>query len=138
MYRISLKGERKLATWQIILIILVGLTVYAAIMFFRQKRVLKKLNEEEFRAGYRKAQLIDVREANEFDAGHILGARNIPLSQMKTRLKEIRPDQPVYFYCQSGMRSGRAAQMLSSKGYQELYHLEGGFKKWTGKVKKKN
>lgn len=95
------------------------------------------MKEEEFRAGYRKAQLIDVREPNEFEGGHILGARNIPISQLKTRMKEIRPDQPVYLYCQSGLRSGRAAQTLYRKGYRELYHLEGGFKKWSGKIKKK-
>ncbi|CAH0345708.1 Sulfurtransferase [Bacillus sp. CECT 9360] len=89
-------------------------------------------------AGYRKAQLIDVREPNEFEAGHILGARNIPLTQLKTRLKELRTDKPIYLYCQSGLRSGRAAQMLHRKGYKELYHLKGGFKQWSGKIKTKN
>ena len=99
---------------------------------------MKTLTEEQFREGYRKAQLIDVREPNEFDNGHILGARNIPMTQMKMRLQEIRPDKPVYLYCQSGMRSGRAAQLLYKKGYKDLSHLQGGFKKWTGKVKRSN
>lgn len=98
---------------------------------------MQTLTEEEFRAGYRKAQLIDVREPNEFEGGHILGARNIPMSQLKTRMKEIRPDKPVYLYCQSGMRSGRAAQILYKKGYKELSHLQGGFKKWSGRIKTK-
>ncbi|WP_412888573.1 rhodanese-like domain-containing protein [Bacillus sp. 1P06AnD] len=102
-----------------------------------QRRVVKTLTQEQFIEGYRKAQLIDVREPNEFDAGHILGARNIPMSQMKTRLKEIRPDKPVYLYCQSGLRSGRAAQMLYKKGYRDLYHLQKGFKHWSGKIKRK-
>ncbi|WP_409254358.1 rhodanese-like domain-containing protein [Bacillus sp. SCS-153A] len=102
-----------------------------------QKRIVNNLTEDEFRAGYRKAQLIDVREPNEFEAGHILGARNIPLSQLKQRKQEIRNDQPVYLYCQSGMRSGRAAQMLRRQGHRDLHHLQGGFKKWSGKVKKK-
>lgn len=111
--------------------------VYSAVTWLYQRKILKTLTEEEFRSGYRKAQLIDVREPNEFDAGHVLGARNIPLSQMKMRMKEIRPDKPVYLYCQSGMRSGRAAQVLHRKGYKELSHLKGGFKKWSGKVKAK-
>ncbi|WP_084221868.1 MULTISPECIES: rhodanese-like domain-containing protein [Mesobacillus] len=104
-------------------------------MYFRQKKILKTLSEEEFKAGYRKAQLIDVREPNEFANGHILGARNIPLTQLKARLKEIRPDKPVYLYCQSGSRSGRAAQLLHKNGCKDLSHLEGGFKKWGGKIK---
>ncbi|MEK4028832.1 rhodanese-like domain-containing protein [Pseudobacillus sp. FSL P4-0506] len=106
-------------------------------MYFSRKKAVQSLSQEEFIKGYRKAQLIDVREPNEFEAGHILGARNIPLTQMKTRMKEIRPDKPVYLYCQSGLRSGRAAQTLYKKGYRDLYHLQGGFKSWTGKVKSK-
>ncbi|CAM3955477.1 rhodanese-like domain-containing protein [Lederbergia lenta] len=120
-----------------LLVLLGAIIAFSLYNYFRQKKILKTLNEEEFRAGYRKAQLIDVREPNEYEGGHILGARNIPMSQLKTRMKEIRPDKPVYLYCQSGMRSGRAAQMLKKKGYNDLYHLEGGFKKWSGKVKSK-
>ncbi|HEY4551894.1 MAG TPA: rhodanese-like domain-containing protein [Bacillaceae bacterium] len=120
-----------------LLILLGAIVAFSLYNYFRQKKILKTLTEEEFRAGYRKAQLIDVREPNEFEGGHILGARNIPMSQLRVRMKEIRPDKPVYMYCQSGMRSGRAAQMLYKKGYRELYHLEGGFKKWTGRIKTK-
>src|SRR5690606_4139485 len=101
-------------------------------LFYRPK-YLKTLTQEEFIKGYRKAQLIDVREPREYEGGHILGARNIPMSQLKQRLNEIRTDQPVYLYCQSGIRSSQAAQILKKKrGVEELYHLKGGFKKWTG------
>ncbi|WP_138415830.1 rhodanese-like domain-containing protein [Aquibacillus sediminis] len=113
-------------------VILIGYSVYR---YVKQKRILNTLTEEEFRKGYRKAQLIDVREPKEFDAGHILGARNIPISQMRQRLTELRKDQPVYLYCQSGARSMRAAMLLHKKGYTDLHHLQGGFKKWTGKIK---
>ncbi|MCM3566640.1 rhodanese-like domain-containing protein [Neobacillus mesonae] len=121
----------------VLLIIIAAVIIYSVFTYFYQKKIVKTVTEEEFRAGYRKAQLIDVREPNEFDAGHILGARNIPMSQIKMRTKEIRPDLPVYLYCQSGMRSGRAAQFLHKKGYKDLTQLQGGFKKWTGKVKAK-
>ena len=67
----------------------------------------------------------------------ILGARNIPLSQIRLRHKELRKDQPVYLYCQSGFRTGRAAQYLKKQGYKDFYQLQGGFKTWTGKIKKK-
>jgi rhodanese-related sulfurtransferase len=121
----------------ILLVVLGGIIAYSLFTYFNQKRVVNTLTEDEFKAGYRKAQLIDVRESNEFDNGHILGARNIPLSQIKMRQKEIRNDQPVYLYCQSGMRSARAAQMLRRKDYRDLHQLKGGFKKWTGKIKHK-
>lgn len=120
-----------------LIVLTVAVILYSVFMYFRQKKILNTLTEEEFKAGYRKAQLIDVREPNEFAGGHILGARNIPLTQLKARLKEIRPDKPVYLYCQSGSRSGRAAQLLYKKGYKDLNHLQGGFKKWGGKVKAK-
>jgi rhodanese-related sulfurtransferase len=118
-------------------IIIGAVIIYSVFTYFYQKRIVKTVTEEEFRAGYRKAQLIDVREPNEFDGGHILGARNIPLSQMKMRMKELRPDLPVYLYDQNGMRSARAAQFLYRKGYKDLTQLQGGFKKWSGKVKSK-
>jgi rhodanese-related sulfurtransferase len=126
-----------LETLYFILIILGAIITYSVITWFYQRRIVKTLTEDQFREGYRKAQLIDVREPNEFENGHILGARNIPLSQMKMRMKELRPDKPVYLYCQSGMRSARAAQFLHRKGYKDLSHLQGGFKKWSGKVKVK-
>ncbi|HJV18062.1 MAG TPA: rhodanese-like domain-containing protein [Bacillales bacterium] len=120
-----------------LLIIIVAFALYITFNWLYQRKIVKTVKEEEFRAGYRKAQLIDVREPNEFEAGHILGSRNIPMSQLKMRMKEIRPDLPVYLYCQSGMRSGRAAQFLYRRGYKDLTHLQGGFKGWTGKVKTK-
>ncbi|EIA21270.1 rhodanese-like domain protein [Listeria fleischmannii subsp. coloradonensis] len=54
-----------------ILLILLGYEVYQLIM---RKKAITVLTEDEFKEGYRKAQLIDVREPNEFDGGHILGA----------------------------------------------------------------
>lgn len=99
-----------------------------------RRKAVKVLTEEEFKKGYRKAQLIDVREPNEFDAGHILGARNIPVTQMKNRTTEIRQDLPVYLYCQTAQRSNRAAIMLYKRGYKQVYQLKGGYRKWTEKL----
>ncbi|WP_163652785.1 rhodanese-like domain-containing protein [Listeria sp. PSOL-1] len=118
----------------IILLILLGYEIYKLIM---RKKALTVLTEEQFKEGYRKAQLIDVREPNEFNSGHILGARNIPVTQLKQRAAEIRKDLPVYLYCQSAQRSNRAAIMLYKRGYTHLYQLKGGFRKWTGKTKAK-
>jgi len=114
---------------------LVAIIGYAVFKYVMQRRYLTTLTEEEFKQGYRKAQLIDVREPNEFKGGHILGARNIPVTQMKQRLQEVRPDKPVYLYCQNGTRSARAANILHKKGYKDINQLQGGFKKWGGKIK---
>ncbi len=125
--------------WDYILIgILTGLIVFMITRRFFTPKYLKVLDQEEFKSGYRRAQLIDVREPREYEGGHILGARNIPMSQIRQRLNEIRTDQPVYLYCQSGARSKQAAALLKKKrGCEDLCHLKGGFKKWEGKIKKK-
>lgn len=117
--------------WVGLLVIIIGFYVYS---FFKQRKILTVLTQEEIIAGYRKAQLIDVREPDEFKRGHIRGARNIPLSQFKQSLNSIRADKPVYLYCQNSSRSARAANMLYKNKYRELYILKGGFKRWTGKI----
>lgn len=116
----------------ILLVILLGIVVFR---YYRQKSYLNVLSEEDFKQGYRKAQLIDVRELQEFERGHILGARNIPVTQLKHRLVELRKDKPVYLYCQGSARATRAARILRKEGYQDLNILKGGFKHWTGKIK---
>jgi len=120
-----------------IAIVLGIIIVYVLVNMLRLKKAVTNLTQEEFIQGYRKAQLIDVREVKEFDSGHILGARNVPSTQLRQRYKEIRSDLPVYLYCQNSGRSARAAIFLKKKGYNQLYQLQGGFKSWTGKVKTK-
>ena len=120
-----------------IAIILGVIIVYVLVNTLRLKKAVTNLDQEQFIQGYRKAQLIDVREAKEFEAGHILGARNIPSTQLRQRYKEIRSDLPVYLYCQNAGRSARAALLLKKKGYNQVHQLQGGFKTWTGKVKSK-
>ncbi|MFJ7646528.1 rhodanese-like domain-containing protein [Lysinibacillus sp. NPDC097279] len=118
-------------------VILVVLIAYIAINAMRLKKAVTNLTQEQFIEGYRKAQLIDVREQKEFDAGHILGARNVPSTALRQRHKEIRPDLPVYLYCQNTGRSARAALFLKKRGYNQIYQLDGGFRNWTGKIKTK-
>lgn len=118
-----------------IVIALVALLAFSIFRHYRQRSHLKILNQDDFTN--RKAQLIDVREPQEFERGHILGARNIPMTQLKQRLVEIRPDKPVYLYCQNISRSSRAANILRKNGYTDISLLKGGFRKWEGKIKYK-
>lgn len=122
----------------VILAVLLAVIIFAVISYFRIKKAVTTLTQEQFIEGYRKAQLIDVREPKEFAGGHILGARNLPQSQLRQRYKEIRADKPVYLYDQNGARSGRVALFLKKQGYTQVYQLQGGFKQWTGKIKAKS
>lgn len=121
-----------------LIIIIVLLIAYYVFTLFRQKSMATLLTQEEFIKGYRKAQLIDVRESKEFERGYIRGARNIPMTQMKQSINAMRPDKPVYLYCQNTTRSFRAAQMLRKHNFEDVNILQGGFKKWTGKIDYKN
>lgn len=120
-----------------LIMLLIILIVFYVFTFFRQKAAMTVLTQEQFIDGYRKAQLIDVREQNEFDRGHIRGARNIPLTQLKQSINALRPDKPVYLYCQNTTRSSRAAQILKKHKFEDINVLKGGFKKWTGKIDSK-
>ena len=73
------------------------------------------------------AYIIDVREKEEWDAGHIVGAKLIPLSELRKRLDEIPKDQDVYLHCRSGQRSYNAVLALQNRGYKNVYNLSGGF-----------
>ncbi len=73
------------------------------------------------------AYILDVREVPEYEAGHIIGAINIPLSQLRDRMKEIPKDQPIYVHCRSGQRSYNAVLVLQSNSYDEVFNISGGF-----------
>lgn len=99
------------------------------------RQVGGKLTQEEFEAGKRKAQIIDVREKNAFKKKHILGARNIPTSMFKYQYQEIRPDLPVYLYSDSQALTLRAAKYLKKHGYKQVYWLADPFDEWKGQTK---
>jgi rhodanese-related sulfurtransferase len=73
--------------------------------------------------------LLDVREQQEWDAGHVTGSVHIPMNELPDRVAEIRGDRPVVAICRSGARSGRVTAWLDSQG-QETHNLEGGLKAW--------
>jgi len=74
------------------------------------------------------AVLLDVREQQEWAAGHADGARHIPLGQLPRRLREL-PDRPVITVCRSGARSAQAAGLLAGHGHTVL-NLRGGMRAW--------
>ena len=78
----------------------------------------------------REVQVIDVRGANEWEAGHLPGVANIPLASLRARVAEIPSDQLVVMQCQSGGRSAIAASVLLAEGRQRVANLTGGFAEW--------
>ena len=79
-----------------------------------------------------KAVVIDVCEANEFAAGHVGGAKNIPLNQLEEKLTAAVKNKarPVILVCQSGARSNRAVAIAKKLGYEQAQSLAGGLSAW--------
>jgi rhodanese-related sulfurtransferase len=78
------------------------------------------------------AIVLDVREANEFATGHVIGAKNLPVARMETAGSDIvkKKDKPVIVYCDGGDRSGKAIGALKKQGFTRLANLSGGIKAW--------
>ena len=79
-----------------------------------------------------KAVVVDVCQPNEYAAGHVVGARNIPLDQLEANLPNAvkNKNTPVVLVCASGMRSGRAVAVAKKLGYDKAYNLAGGLAAW--------
>jgi len=73
--------------------------------------------------------VIDVRQPDEYDAGHVPGARLIPLAEVGMRVSEVPVEGPVYVICLSGGRSARATEFLRRQGV-DAKSVAGGTKAW--------
>lgn len=76
--------------------------------------------------------ILDVRDVAEFGTGHIRNAKNIPLSDLPKRLKELERQKanPVLVVCAKGVRSAKATAILTSAGFSKAVSMEGGFAAW--------
>ncbi|MEZ0486796.1 rhodanese-like domain-containing protein [Fibrella aquatica] len=98
--------------------------------------VVKNSTVSEFKAAVASKaprQLIDVRTDAEVKTGVIANARQIDFSgpHFQHQLDQLDKNVPVYVYCAVGGRSARAAQVLASKGFKEVYNLSGGIQQWV-------
>jgi len=77
--------------------------------------------------------VLDVRSRDEFAAGHVRGAVNVPHSELPHRLDEldVAADTEVVVYCQSGRRAGIASEALAEAGFERVMHLEGHWARWS-------
>lgn len=81
---------------------------------------------------HQNAVVLDVREPGEYEAGHLLNAKLIPLGKLKERVGELEKykDQPIVVVCRSGNRSGTACFILGKQGFVQAYNLSGGVQAW--------
>lgn len=81
---------------------------------------------------HEKAVVVDVCEPAEFAAGHVGGAKNIPLGQLEGKLASVVKNKavPVILVCQSGARSGRAVAIAKKLGFEQAQSLAGGIGAW--------
>lgn len=113
---------------------LFGILAVLAILFFaiENKRSGRKIspNTLGMMVNSQNAQLIDIRAKKKFETGYIQGSRNIPFTELKDRLEEIRAiEQPIIIICDMGMQAGAAIQMIAK---DNVYRLEGGIGGWQG------
>jgi len=77
------------------------------------------------------AVLLDVREADEWSAGHAPTATHLPMSELTARVGEVPEEDPLYVVCRSGARSARVVAYLSGQG-RPAVNVEGGMQAWAG------
>lgn len=77
--------------------------------------------------------IIDVRNKEEYNQGHLDGAFLIPLDEIKQRVAEIPRNKPVIVYCRTGIRSSEAANILIEGGFKAVYDMKGGIVEWQNR-----
>ncbi len=76
------------------------------------------------------AAILDVRQVDEYAAGHIEGAVHMPLGELPSRVEELPRDRPLVTYCGHGERASTAVSLLERAGYESLLNLDGGYGAW--------
>ena len=77
------------------------------------------------------AHLLDVREPDEWAAGHAPGAHHLPMMEVPARMAEIPSDTEVVVVCRSGSRSGHVVSYLMGNGWENVRNLDGGMQSWA-------
>lgn len=78
------------------------------------------------------AVVLDVREATEYSGGRIANAKQIPLSQLAAKLKDLEKfkEKPIIVACRAGLRSAGACRLLKKNAFSHVYQLKGGLSAW--------
>lgn len=84
----------------------------------------------EWQGGSAGPLVVDVRSEKEWNAGHLSGAKHIPLPHLEERIAELPTDRTIVVHCEGGYRSAIAASLLARAGRADIYDLVGGYKAW--------
>lgn len=121
----------------IVLIILLGVTITGCAADGKNEQPVNPvdLSIEETRELIESQEdlfILDVRTTDEFNQGHIEGAEQISVDDLKDRMGELEEykDKPVLVYCRSGNRSSKAVDILLDNGFTNIYHMDEGFMNW--------
>lgn len=92
-----------------------------------QESLLKRIEQKDA-----SMIILDVRTPEEFAAGHVPGAINIPYTHLPARVSELHDagDKEIVVYCATGVRAERAVKRMREQGYTRLLHLDGDMKGW--------
>jgi rhodanese-related sulfurtransferase len=77
------------------------------------------------------AYLLDVREPDEWTAGHAPGAHHVPMMEIPARMADVPTDSEVVVVCRSGGRSGQVVSYLMGNGWDNVRNLDGGMQSWA-------
>jgi len=82
------------------------------------------------KAADKNTMFLDVRTPGEYQSGHVPHAKLIPVQTLANRLNEVPKDKKVIVYCESGVRAGRAAELLVSQGYTNVLSMKASMRGW--------
>jgi rhodanese-related sulfurtransferase len=117
----------------------IGMAIFSGIMllwsFFGNRfKGVKEVNSSGALQliNHKNAVVLDVREPGEYESGHVLNSKLIPLGKLKERIGELEKykDHSIVVLCRSGNRSGTACFILGKHGFNQAYNLAGGIQAW--------
>lgn len=102
-------------------------------LFFRDRSELQAISQQDLKKRFKDPGLVvlDVRPFAEYEAGHIAGARSVPIAELRSRLRELPRSRRIVAYCRGPhcVFAHEAVELLRSEGY-EAFRLESGFPEW--------
>jgi len=112
----------------------VWLALLAALLFYRSKSSGLSVGSQQavMLINRKQGVIVDIRDKKDYEAGHIVGAINIPLAKLGDRLNQLAEykTRPVVVVCKLGQQAGDASKTLKTAGFEEVVRLRGGMAEW--------